>query len=200
MIYSIIMTNSPESWSSSLTSPLAENNGGEREFEALRQSVEKGHFKRRENDCPLMYPQWDFKKSYCSLLHLADWVGKDGGSYGQLKIFFTRVFDVTSQFCQSIIYSISNYLLKILIWRPLEKYDAVILMPRSVTVAVYSCILLYFVYKQKVSSKPVNPSTSVTSAQTTDLPSDTLLHLPVSPLWHSEYETTPRQHQPRGAE
>ncbi len=40
---------SPESWSSLLTSPLAENNGSLWAHQVLRQSVKKGCFKRQDN-------------------------------------------------------------------------------------------------------------------------------------------------------
>ncbi len=41
--------HSDKSWSSLLTSPLAENNEGKDAFQVLQQSVEKDHFKRRDN-------------------------------------------------------------------------------------------------------------------------------------------------------
>lgn len=79
-----------------------------------------------------------------------------------------------------------------LIQSPLEKLDKVIQIHSGVTVAV--CLLYifrYFVHLTKGSSQSVYPSTCVTSAQTTDRPSDTLLHLPVSLFDAYEYETTP---------
>lgn len=65
---------------------------------------------------------------------------------------------------------------------------------RMLSLSLFTYCTFFFIlsiYLTKASSLPVYPSTCVTSELTTDLSSDTPLHLPVSPLFDAhEYETS----------